>query len=73
MLSNYTLVLVRGRQINDSLVGGTLWTASGIQLENIERIAMIRGPGGIVWGAKASWPLATVEMTWRWSRMRQLE
>jgi len=52
-LSNHVLVLVDGRQIFDSLFGGTLWGAWPFQLEDIARIEVIRGPGGVTWGANA--------------------
>jgi iron complex outermembrane receptor protein len=47
------LVLVDGRQIFDSVFGGTLWGDWPFQLEDIERIEVIRGPGGVTWGANA--------------------
>jgi iron complex outermembrane receptor protein len=52
-LSNQVLVLVDGRQVFDSLFGGTLWGAWPFQLEDIARIEIIRGPGGVTWGANA--------------------
>lgn len=52
-LANQTLVLVDGRQIFDSVFGGTLWGSWPFQLEDIERIEVIRGPGGVIWGANA--------------------
>ncbi len=45
------LVLVDGRQIFDSLYGGTSWASWPFQLEDIDRIEVIRGPGGVTWGA----------------------
>jgi iron complex outermembrane recepter protein len=52
-LSNQVLVLVDGREIFDALFGGTLWGSWPFQLEDIDRIEVIRGPGGVTWGANA--------------------
>ena len=54
LLSNQTLVLVDGRQIFDAMFGGTLWGSWPVPLEDIERIEVIRGPGGVTWGANAA-------------------
>ena len=53
LLANQVLVLVDGRQIFDSVFGGTLWGSWPFQLEDIARIEVIRGPGGVAWGANA--------------------
>lgn len=47
------LILVDGRQIYDSVWGGTLWDIWPFQLEDIDRIEVIRGPGGVTWGSNA--------------------
>ncbi len=52
-IASQVLVLVDGRQIYDSLFGGTLWGNWPFQMEDIERIEVIRGPGGVTWGANA--------------------
>jgi iron complex outermembrane receptor protein len=51
--SNDLLVLVDGRPVYTETFGGVYWDVLDLPLENIERIEVIRGPGGSVWGANA--------------------
>ena len=51
--ANKLQVLVDGRSIYDPLFSGVLWESRDIALENIDRIEVIRGPGGTLWGANA--------------------
>jgi iron complex outermembrane recepter protein len=52
-LSNKLLVMVDGRIVYTEAFGGVYWDTVDVPLEDIERIEVIRGPGGSIWGANA--------------------
>jgi iron complex outermembrane receptor protein len=45
------LMLIDGRTVYSPLFSGVVWDMQGVPLEDIDRIEMIRGPGGTVRGA----------------------
>jgi iron complex outermembrane receptor protein len=51
--SNELLVLLDGRTVYSPATGGVFWDVLDLPLEDIERIEVIRGPGGSAWGANA--------------------
>ncbi|HLH56905.1 MAG TPA: TonB-dependent receptor [Verrucomicrobiae bacterium] len=51
--ANKLLVMVDGRSIYTTAFGGVIWGMQDMVMENVERIEVIRGPGGSLWGANA--------------------
>ena len=51
--SNKLLVMIDGRVVYTPNFAGVYWDTLDFPLEDIERIEVIRGPGGTVWGANA--------------------
>ncbi|MGH9688866.1 MAG: TonB-dependent receptor plug domain-containing protein [Candidatus Acidiferrales bacterium] len=52
-LTRDVLVLIDGRSVYNPLLAGTYWEVQNIPLYDIDRIEVIRGPGGTIWGPNA--------------------
>jgi iron complex outermembrane receptor protein len=52
-VGNKLLVLMDGRSIYTPLFSGVIWNMQDYLLEDIDRIEVISGPGGTLWGANA--------------------
>jgi iron complex outermembrane recepter protein len=50
---NKLLVLIDGRSVYTPLFSGVFWDAQDVMLEDIDRIEVISGPGGTLWGTNA--------------------
>ena len=51
--ANKLLVLIDGRTVYSPLFSGTFWDVQDTLFADIDRIEIVRGPGGSVWGANA--------------------
>jgi iron complex outermembrane recepter protein len=51
--SNKLLVMIDGRSVYQPTFSGVFWDVLNMPLEDVERIEVIRGPGGATWGANA--------------------
>ena len=53
LFANKMLVLVDGRSVYTPTFAGVWWDSLGVELEDVDRIEVIRGPGAALWGANA--------------------
>jgi iron complex outermembrane recepter protein len=51
--SNKLLVLVNGRSVYEPIGSGVLWQQVDVAMATVERIEVVSGPGGTLWGANA--------------------
>lgn len=51
--ANKLLVMIDGRSIYSPLFSGVFWDRHNIPIDDIDRIEVVRGPGGTLWGANA--------------------
>jgi iron complex outermembrane recepter protein len=52
-LANKLLVMIDGRTVYTPLFSGVFWDVQDYLLEDVERIEVVSGPGGTLWGANA--------------------
>jgi len=51
--SNKMVVLIDGRSVYTPFFSGVFWDQQDVVLEDVDRIEIIRGPAGALWGANA--------------------
>jgi iron complex outermembrane recepter protein len=51
--ANKLLVLIDGRSVYSPLFSGVFWDVQDLMLEDVDRIEVISGPGGTLWGVNA--------------------
>jgi len=53
VFSTKLLVMVDGRSVYSPIFSGAWWDVMDVMLDDIDRIEVIRGPAGAIWGANA--------------------
>jgi iron complex outermembrane receptor protein len=53
LYANKLLVLIDGRSVYTRTFSGVFWDMQDLLISDIDRIEIIRGPGGVTWGANA--------------------
>ncbi|HLI49650.1 MAG TPA: TonB-dependent receptor [Chthonomonas sp.] len=53
LLTNTLLVMIDGRPVNQDVSGGITWTFLPLELLQVKRIEIVRGPGSTLYGANA--------------------
>src|SRR5690606_22529132 len=53
VLANKLLVMIDGRTVYTPLYAGVFWDVQNLVLEDVDRIEVISGPGGTLWGSNA--------------------
>jgi iron complex outermembrane receptor protein len=51
--SKSVLVMIDGRSVYTPMFAGVYWDVQNVMLSDVERIEVIRGPGGTIWGSNA--------------------
>jgi len=52
-LADKLLVMIDGRTVYEPIFGGVNWDIQNVLLEDVNRIEVVSGPGGTLWGANA--------------------
>ncbi|MCE0499620.1 MAG: TonB-dependent receptor [Methylacidiphilales bacterium] len=53
MSGDKLLVLIDGRAVYTPILAGVSWDVENVMLEDLDRIEVVSGPGGTLWGANA--------------------